>query len=131
MDIFPSILLQGHVSQYISIPQSLQAIWLCGAQRRAAWILLLETPSARILICNIQIQSALRPESKPQILRVRSRTRSFDRFVTRNGRYHSIRATCIMNFLFFRKNHSGPFIHITWYHLNCQKTSKGAPFRGF
>ena len=43
VDIFPSILLQPHVSQYISIPQSLQAIWLCGAQRRAAWILLLET----------------------------------------------------------------------------------------
>ena len=47
------------------------------------------------------------------------------------GRYYSIRATCIMKFCFFCKNHSGPFIHITWYHLNCQKTSKGAPSRGF
>ena len=47
------------------------------------------------------------------------------------GRYYSIRATCIVKFRFFHKNHSGPFIHITWYHLNCQKTSKGASFRGF
>ena len=49
----------------------------------------------------------------------------------KTGRYHSIRATCIVKFWFFGKNHSGPFIHITWYHLNCQKTSKGALFRGF
>ena len=35
----------------------------------------------------------------------------------------------------FSINPSGPFIHtfihITWYQLNCPKTSKGAPFRGF
>ena len=47
------------------------------------------------------------------------------------GRYYSIWATCIVIFWLFHKNHSGPFIHITWYHLNCLKTSKGAPFRGF
>ena len=53
------------------------------------------------------------------------------RYWYHNGRYYSIRATCIVKFWFFHKNHSGPFIHITWYHLNCLKTSKGAPFRGF
>ena len=48
-----------------------------------------------------------------------------------SGRYHSIRATCVVKFWFFGKNPSGPFIHITWYHLNCPKTSKGASSRAF
>ena len=48
-----------------------------------------------------------------------------------SGRYFSIRATWVVKFWFFGKNPWGPFIHITWYHLICPKTSKGAPFRGF
>ena len=40
------------------------------------------------------------------------------------GRYHSIRATCVVKFWFFRKNHSGPFVHITWYHLIAKKRPK-------
>ena len=47
------------------------------------------------------------------------------------GRTYSSWATCIVKFCFFGKNLSGPFIHITWYHSNCLKTSKGAPSRGF
>ena len=50
---------------------------------------------------------------------------------TNTGRYHSIWATCVVKFRFFGKNPSGPFIHITWYYLNCQKMFKGALFRGF
>ena len=47
------------------------------------------------------------------------------------GRNYSSWATCVMKFCFFDKNLSGPFIHITWYHSKCPKTSKGAPSRGF
>ena len=47
------------------------------------------------------------------------------------GRYHSTWTTCIVKFSFFGKNPSGLFIHITWYHSNCLKTSKGAPSKGF
>ena len=50
---------------------------------------------------------------------------------TNTGQYHSTWTTCIVKFCFFGKNPSGPFIHITWYHSNCLKTSKGAPSRGF
>ena len=35
------------------------------------------------------------------------------------------------NLVFFGKNPSEPFIHVTLYHSNCLKTSKGAPSRGF
>ena len=45
-------------------------------------------------------------------------------FKTNKGRYHSIRATCVVKFWFFRKNHSGPFVHITWYHLIAKKRPK-------
>merc|ERR1712155_213698 len=42
------------------------------------------------------------------------------------GWNHSTWTACIMKFCFFGKNPSGPFIHITWYHLNCQKHQRGA-----
>ena len=44
--------------------------------------------------------------------------------MTCRGRYHSIRATCVVKFWFFCKNHSGPFVHITWYHLIAKKRPK-------
>ena len=45
------------------------------------------------------------------------------------GRYHSIRATCVVKFWFFGKNHSGPFI----YHLvpfKLPKNVQRCPFQG-
>ena len=48
-----------------------------------------------------------------------------------SGRNHSTWTACIVKFSFFGKNPSGLFIHITWYHSNCLKSSKGAPSRGF
>ena len=45
------------------------------------------------------------------------------------GRYYSIRATCIVKFWFFHKNHSGPFIH----HLvpfKLPKNVQRGPFQG-
>ena len=60
-------------------------------------------------------------------------TSRFELSVTRlsSGRNHSTWTACVVKFSFFGKNPSGLFIHITWYHSNCLKSSKGAPSRGF
>ena len=85
------------------------------------WVL--STPGQLCSVCSVPGHAAIVHSTQDYALRKVGRLS--------HGRNYTSWATFIVKFCFFGKNLSGPFIHITWYHSNCLKTSKGAPSRGF